>query len=232
MSGSLKPIRADVSQARREARGERIAQVEPALHAQQVIRRDGAARIAGSLPGRHRRRVVHLQFALADENAEQRVVDRLGRGPAVHRRVHAEAVGVALRHHAPVVHDDDRVGALGRAGRPARRRPRRAPPSGPPGPARRSPVPRCRARSAGIGPSASISARAGASGAGAPFRLRQPSPSRYTARLSKPPSTRTTTSRRARSTSWRTAQLIVRKAGLPAMFSSCTRAGSRPETNT
>jgi hypothetical protein len=87
-------------------------------------------------------------------------------------------------------------------------------------------------RSAGIGRSASISARVGVSGAGAPFRLRQPSPSRYTARLSKRPSTRTTTSRRAWSTSCRTAQLIRLKAGLLAMLSSCTRFGSNPETNT
>ncbi len=95
----------------RKARRERVAQVEPALHAQQLIQRDGAARIAGGLPGRHGRRLLHVQLSLADENSQQRVVDRLGRGPAVYRRVDAEALGIAFRHHAPVVDDDDRVGA-------------------------------------------------------------------------------------------------------------------------
>jgi hypothetical protein len=76
-----------------------------------VIQRDGAARIAGGLPGRHRRRILHFQLSLADENSQQRIVDRLGRGPAVHRRVDAEAFGIALRDHAPAVDDDDRVSA-------------------------------------------------------------------------------------------------------------------------
>ena len=99
------------------AGGEGIADVEAAVHAQQVVDGDRVTRIARIGPGGDRRRPVERELALPHQDADQGVGHRLGGRPAHHLRVDAIARRIALGDHPAVVHDHHRLGvAIGRRG--------------------------------------------------------------------------------------------------------------------
>ncbi len=105
--------------------GERLADVEAAVHAQQVVDRDGAARVLRVGPGGDRRGPFERKLALLRQDADQGVGHGLGGRPAHDLRVDAVARRIALGDHPAVAHHDHGLGvAIGRCARSQRRRDR------------------------------------------------------------------------------------------------------------
>jgi hypothetical protein len=86
----------------------RRADAQPARHAHQVGYTDLRARIGRALPLRDRRGLVEGVNALPDEDAHQRGRHALSHRPALERRVHGDALAVALGDDASFPRHDER----------------------------------------------------------------------------------------------------------------------------
>ena len=70
-----------------------------------------AARGSGNLPLRQQLPLVEREPSLLHQDADERIEHALRHRPAGHRHVGGDAGRIPLGNDAPVVHDDDRVGA-------------------------------------------------------------------------------------------------------------------------
>ena len=94
---------------------ERLAELDAAVHAQQIVDGDRVARILGIAPGRNRRRRLDCELFLPHQDADQRVGDRFGHRPADLRCLGAIARRVAFGDDVTVVQDHHRLGPAMRA---------------------------------------------------------------------------------------------------------------------
>ncbi len=102
--------------------GERIVialvERQPARHAQQIVERDGAARVALAAPFGQQGRVGDRKLAVLHPEADQRVDRPLGHRPGDQLHVLIESRRVALGDDAPAVHHHQRprIAGMGRVG--------------------------------------------------------------------------------------------------------------------
>jgi hypothetical protein len=94
---------------------ERLAELDAAVHAQQIVDGDRVSRILGIAPGRDRRWCLDCELFLPHHDADQRVSDRFGHRPADLRRLGAIAGRIALGDDVAVAQDHHRLGPAMRA---------------------------------------------------------------------------------------------------------------------
>ena len=83
---------------------------QAAGHPQQLVQRDGGARVTGSLPFGNGGGRGGVDPAVALQNADQGVGDALGHGPGVVGAVRAEPLGVLFVDQSAALDDHGRVG--------------------------------------------------------------------------------------------------------------------------
>jgi hypothetical protein len=86
-----------------------LGELQPTGHAQQLIQRDGPARIAGRAPLGRVGRSMDVDQAVADQQAGQGVGHALGLGPAGEGVLRRQALAVPFVDDAALPHDQDRV---------------------------------------------------------------------------------------------------------------------------